>query len=82
MDTDNVNHPPHYKQGTTETIDLIRAALGDEGFVTYCRGNVLKYIARAPYKGNQEEDLRKASWYAQAAAAITMAGLEGQEAAR
>lgn len=27
--TDNVNHPPHYKQGEIECIDAIKSALGD-----------------------------------------------------
>lgn len=62
--SDNVNHPPHYNQGGIETIDGIRAALG-EGFVSYCRGNVLKYIWRCGKKGDALEDLRKAAKYLQ-----------------
>jgi len=55
---DAVNHPTHYKVGGIETIDFIEAKkLG------YNLGNVVKYIARADYKGNKLEDLRKAQWY-------------------
>lgn len=60
--SDNVNNPPHYNQGEVETIDGIRAALG-ESFVDYCRGNVLKYVWRCGKKGDAIEDLRKAAKY-------------------
>ena len=66
--TDAVN-PAHYKRGTIETIDAIRAALSPDGFVDYCRGNVMKYAARAGHKGDAAVDLLKAAWYAQMAAA-------------
>jgi hypothetical protein len=54
---DNIN-PAHYKQGPIEVIDLI------EGFkLGFHLGNVIKYILRAPHKGAQLEDLKKARWY-------------------
>lgn len=59
---DNVNHPSHYKTGGIETIDYIRAKLGDEGTVAYCMGNVMKYTSRWQDK-NGLEDLKKADWY-------------------
>lgn len=65
---DMVNHPPHYKIGGIETIDFIRAKLGDEAFVAYCRGNAIKYLARMGSKGNAAEDARKAEWYVRRAA--------------
>ena len=56
--TDNVNHPPHYKQGPIEVIEII------EGFeLGYRLGNVVKYVLRADHKGNRLEDLKKARWY-------------------
>jgi len=58
---DNVNHPAHYNQGGIECIDAIKAALGD-GFVSYLRGNCIKYLWRCEHKGGIE-DLRKAAWY-------------------
>jgi hypothetical protein len=62
MKQDNVNHPNHYKTGGIETIDYIRAKLGDEGTVAYCMGNVMKYTSRWQDK-NGLEDLKKADWY-------------------
>jgi hypothetical protein len=59
---DAVNHPPHYTAGEIECIDAIRAALGREGFIAYCRGNVIKYVWRCVHKGGVE-DLKKAKWY-------------------
>jgi hypothetical protein len=58
---DAVNHPPHYQRAGIETIDYIRASLG-EGFGPYCVGNVLKYVSRYRDKGGVE-DLRKAQVY-------------------
>lgn len=62
--TDNkeiVNHPSHYGGDTTyEVIKVIEAWELDSDF---CLGNTIKYIARAKYKSNQLEDLKKAQWY-------------------
>lgn len=63
----NVTHPPHYQQEGIETIDYIRAALGEEGFRSFCIGNVIKYQSRWKTKGGLE-DLEKASVYARWAA--------------
>lgn len=60
--SDPVNKPAHYNAGSVETIDGIRAALG-EGFADYCKGNVLKYVWRCGKKGDAVEDLRKAAKY-------------------
>lgn len=71
MPHDLVNHPPHYQTAAgLECIDAIQAALGDAGFVDYCRGNVLKYAWRAHLKGSTAADLRKAAWYASRAADV------------
>lgn len=60
---DNVNHPPHYKQGKIETIDVItditKQLPGDQGYLV---GNIIKYVSRYQYK-NGVEDLKKAKWY-------------------
>ena len=63
--TDAVNHPAHYQTyiDGLETIDIIYAVLGPERFEGYCRGNALKYLARADDKGNTIEDLEKAIVY-------------------
>ena len=62
MTGDLVNFPPHYRQGGIECIDAIRAALTEEEFRGYCKGNALKYIWRERYKGG-DESLLKADWY-------------------
>jgi hypothetical protein len=41
----------HYRQGDIECIDAIRAALTDEEWRGYCKGNVLKYVWREKHKG-------------------------------
>lgn len=65
---DMVNRPSHYNYGKIECIDAIRAMLGEEGFISYCKGNALKYTWRAGLKDNKEEDLKKAAWYNRMAA--------------
>lgn len=60
---DNVHAPAHYTAGGIETIDFIKAKLSKEEFIGYCKGNVLKYIARSRLKGNEIEDLQKAHVY-------------------
>jgi hypothetical protein len=55
---DNVNHPPHYTAMQPEPVDVIEA-----WNLEWHEGNAMKYIARARYKGNRVEDLRKAAWY-------------------
>ena len=61
--SDPVNHPDHYKVGGIETIDVIEAKLSPEEFAGFCRGNMLKYIARAGHKDDAGQDMRKALWY-------------------
>jgi hypothetical protein len=57
---DMVNHPPHYKIGGVEVIELTEQ-------MNFCRGNAIKYIARAGLKDPDKEleDLQKAAWYLQ-----------------
>lgn len=67
--TDNVNHPPHYKTGPIEVIEVI------EGWaLNYNRGNAVKYILRAEHKGHTLQDLKKARWYLDR----EIQGLEGE----
>ena len=54
-----VDHPSHYNQGI-ETIEYI-----ESWSMNFNTGNVIKYVTRAGYKGNQLEDLKKAMWYLQ-----------------
>lgn len=78
MKQDNVNHPNHYKTGGIETIDYIRAKLGDKGTVAYCMGNVMKYTSRWQDK-NGLEDLKKADWYLDYAINILESASERKE---
>lgn len=55
---EHVNHPAHYNQGKFEVMDVI-----DDWNLNFALGNVVKYVARAPYKSNALEDLKKAQWY-------------------
>lgn len=55
---DNVNSPQHYTAGGIETIDFIEAKR-----LNFRLANVVKYVSRAPFKGNALEDLEKARWY-------------------
>ena len=61
---DNIDHPQHYQLPglLCESIEVIRAVLGNEGFCKFCRGNALKYLIRADHKGGTE-DLKKAVKY-------------------
>ena len=56
--SDAVNHPPHYNAGKIEVIDAI-----EDWKLDYHIGNVVKYVVRAPHKGKELEDLKKALWY-------------------
>lgn len=52
----------HYRQGAVECVDAIRAALTEEEFRGFCKGNVMKYVWREGLKGG-DEDLAKAVDY-------------------
>jgi hypothetical protein len=52
----------HYRQGDIECIDAIRAALTDEEWRGFCKGNVLKYTWREKHKGG-DGSLLKAQDY-------------------
>jgi len=56
MKKDNIN-PSHYKQ--YKGFEVIQIT---EQF-NFCKGNALKYIMRAEFKGKEIEDLNKAIFY-------------------
>ena len=66
-DNDMVNRPQHYLPvlggPEIECIDAIHAALGNEQFVGFLRGQVIKYNWRVGKKWEATEDSRKAAWY-------------------
>ena len=55
---DPINHPSHYTASPYEAITVIESVGSG-----YCRGNALNYLCRAPHKGTEAADLRKAAWY-------------------
>lgn len=59
----DVYSPAHYTVGGYEAIDIIRAKLTPEEYRGYCKGNILKYVMRANYKGHHDQDCKKAAWY-------------------
>ena len=48
----------HYKQGAIPVEPIVVCSR-----LSFCLGNFVKYVCRAPYKGNELEDLKKALWY-------------------
>jgi hypothetical protein len=58
----DIDKPDHYLQGDIECIDALYSALGHEGFLSYCQGNVIKYLWRYKIKGGVD-DLGKARVY-------------------
>ncbi len=51
-------NPTHYSRYSPQPIEVI------EGWgLGFHLGNVLKYIVRAPHKGSEIRDLKKARWY-------------------
>lgn len=57
---DPVNHPEHYAKASV-TVNLEPIELCE--CYDFCLGNAIKYILRAPYKGNTLQDMKKAKWY-------------------
>ena len=63
---DMVNHPEHYNKGKFETYDVIVDTLGKYEAISYCQGNILKYIMRMWNKDKPLQDAEKAEWYLKA----------------
>ena len=63
--TDMVNNPAHYTVGKTDVIDVIESAVSgaDDPVTAVLQGNVIKYILRLWFKGNELQDAKKARWY-------------------
>lgn len=59
-DHDPVRKPKHYNAGKIEVISFI-----EDQQLGYHLGNVIKYVTRAPHKGEELQDLKKAAWYLQ-----------------
>lgn len=78
---EQVNHPKHYNTGRIEVIEFIEDQGFGEGF---CKGNAIKYIARAGKKDSAREieDLEKAVWYVRRMIEYRRAKLEGRDPVR
>lgn len=62
-ESDMINHPRHYNNGSIECLDAIKSATTDlEGIEAVLTGNAIKYIWRWKWK-NGVEDLKKAIFY-------------------
>lgn len=59
---EQINHPQHYERCryTCEPADLTVR-------IPHPIGSAIEYILRAPYKGSEATDLRKAAWWLQKA---------------
>ena len=53
----------HYSKAVIEPIEYMCMSFTREEFKGFLKGNILKYSLRAPYKGQESEDRRKATWY-------------------
>ena len=66
MPKDNIN-PPHYKNKSIETIEVIKSQMTEAEFIGYLKGNIMKYIARMgikiPTLEGARTDVGKAHWY-------------------
>ena len=60
---DPINSPPHYQNGTMETIEIMEHQMSADRFLGYLEGSIIKYISRYEHKKNPLEDLKKAEWF-------------------
>lgn len=62
---DQINYPNHYNLDglDIESIDVVKAVLGKDGFKEFCLGNILKYAIRCKKKGQYHDDIRKIKKY-------------------
>jgi len=64
---DDIN-PSHYRSGSIECIDSIKASMSSEAFHGYLKGSVMKYLWRYEDKHSDEQggvvtDLEKCRWF-------------------
>lgn len=63
LQSDVVNNPTHYTQGSIECLDAIRESMTSESYNGFLKGQVQKYMWRYEKKSNPIEDLKKAEFY-------------------
>lgn len=76
IEEDVVKEPEHYKHGRFQTIDEMIIVFGPQRTYDYCIMAAWKYRARANYKENFEQDMRKADEYLELARQIQEANKE------
>ena len=63
---DLVNHPPHYKYGDMEILDIIKEKSKNTRMNHYdfgIWGQMIQYLFRFDLKGDYKTDLKKARFY-------------------
>ena len=76
MENDPVRNPAHYMHPSgIEVIDITK----HESFL---RGNIIKYVLRAPHKGKELEDMLKAKMYLEWEIARINREIEEQEGSK
>jgi hypothetical protein len=53
----------HYRTGAVECIDAMRAALGEEQFLGYLRGTIMRYTWRLGRKDESKVEAEKIAVY-------------------
>ncbi|MBQ9183648.1 MAG: DUF3310 domain-containing protein [Neisseriaceae bacterium] len=72
MNHDNVQNPQHYtEQGAFECIEIMQLFFSPNEVSVFCLCNAFKYLWRAKYKNNTQEDLQKANWYLKKSEALS-----------
>lgn len=54
----------HYQKASMQPIEVMQRFLTKREFIGFLKGNIIKYKARAAYKGSKREDMQKARQYA------------------
>ena len=72
--SDPVKSPDHYKAGSYECLDIMRARFGESAFKAFCAMNAFKYLFRAGRKAgvDGDEDAAKAKHYLELAPDCSM----------
>lgn len=65
MKNNPVNHSLHYNTGGIECIEAIKAALTEDEFVGFLKGQILKYTWRSGHKDDIIQDTKKSIRYAE-----------------
>lgn len=59
----NAKSSTHYQQGRLQPIEIMQDYMTNEEMKGFVKGNAIKYILRAEFKGTEEKDIVKAMQY-------------------